>query len=136
MGKGEAFALLSAALWAYGVILYKRLGEDIAPLALNLQKNLIVLALVLPTWWIAVAGVGLMAGSVVMVKRVLEVEPLLPIVVLRLIGGVLGMALLIPASGKRFVLSELLPQRERLWLLLRAAAFGQYFSMLAWLAGY
>src|SRR6185436_7681725 len=52
MGKVEAFALLSAALWAYGVILYKRLGESVRPLALNLQKNLIVLALIVPTWWL------------------------------------------------------------------------------------
>ena len=242
MGKGEAFALLSAALWAYGVILYKRLGESVRPLALNLQKNLIVLALIVPTWWIAdggawpalsarelalsllsggigialadtlyfralnlvgagrvgilgnlysplvlvlsfavlgerltalqfagfglvstgvlivsrtggsmlpadkkslrrgvafgIAAVALMAGSVVMVKRVLEAQPLLPIVTLRLVGGVIVMALLIPLSGSRVRLSELVPARERWWLLLRAAAFGQYFSMLAWLAGY
>lgn len=242
MGKGEAFALLSAALWAYGVILYKRLGESVRPLALNLQKNLIVLALVIPTWWIAsggawpaldaqtialslasgavgialadtlyfralnlvgagrvgilgnlysplvlvlsfallgerltalqavgfglvstgvlivsqvgsapvaldtralrrgvllgIAAVALMATSVVMVKRVLEAQPLLPIVTLRLVGGVVGMALLIPASGSRIAARELLPTRDKAWLLLRAAAFGQYFSMLAWLAGY
>jgi drug/metabolite transporter (DMT)-like permease len=221
--------------------LYKRLGESAAPLTLNLQKNLIVLALVLPTWWIASAGawpalstqtvalsllsgvlgiavadtlyflalnlvgagrmgivgnlysplvivlsfailgerlslqqllgfvlvstgvlvvsqsgaaqeggaqalrrgvalgivaVGLMAASVVMVKRVLEAHPLLPIVLLRLVGGVLGMTLLIPASGSRIAWHELAPRREQLWLLLRAAAVGQYFAMLAWLAGY
>jgi drug/metabolite transporter (DMT)-like permease len=242
MGKGEAFALLSAALWAYGVILYKRLGESVRPLALNLQKNLIVLALIVPTWWIAdggvwprldayaiassclsgavgialadtlyfralnlvgagrvgilgnlysplvlvlsfavlgerltalqfagfglvstgvlivsqagasalptdakslrrgiaygIAAVALMAGSVVMVKRVLEAEPLLPIVTLRLVGGVVGLCLLIPLSGSRVTLEELVPRRVNWWLLLRAAAFGQYFSMLAWLAGY
>lgn len=242
MGKGEAFALLSAALWAYGVILYKRLGERVRPLALNLQKNLIVLALILPTWWIAsggawpaldfktiglslasgaigiavadtlyfralnlvgagrvgilgnlysplvlllsfavlgerlsalqfggfalvstgvlivsqagsttyvgdaralrrgvafgIAAVALMAGSVVMVKRLLEANPLLPIVMLRLVGGVIGMAVLIRANGSRIALAELLPARVDWWLLVRAAAFGQYFSMLAWLAGY
>jgi len=48
MGKGEAYSILSAALWAYGVILYQRLGRHVSPSALNLQKNLVVLALVLP----------------------------------------------------------------------------------------
>jgi drug/metabolite transporter (DMT)-like permease len=47
IGKGEAFAILSALAWAFGVILYKRLGERLPPLALNLRKNgLVLLALV------------------------------------------------------------------------------------------
>ncbi len=48
IGKGEAFSLLSAAAWAFGVILYKRLGERLPPLALNLRKNLVVLVMLLP----------------------------------------------------------------------------------------
>lgn len=52
LGLGEAFALLSALTWAGGVILYKRLGETLPPLVLNLVKNLLVLVLVLPTVWL------------------------------------------------------------------------------------
>jgi drug/metabolite transporter (DMT)-like permease len=48
VGKGELFAILSALTWAFGVILYKRLGERLPPLALNLRKNLLVLAMLLP----------------------------------------------------------------------------------------
>jgi drug/metabolite transporter (DMT)-like permease len=48
VGKGEAYSLLSALAWAFGVILYKRLGERLPPLALNLRKNLIVLAMLVP----------------------------------------------------------------------------------------
>lgn len=52
MGLGELFSLLSAAAWALGVIIYKRLGESLSPLALNLWKNALVLALLLPTAWL------------------------------------------------------------------------------------
>lgn len=48
IGKGEAFAILSALAWAFGVILYKRLGERLPPLALNLRKNALVLLALLP----------------------------------------------------------------------------------------
>jgi drug/metabolite transporter (DMT)-like permease len=48
IGKGEAFAILSALAWAFGVILYKRLGERLPPLALNLRKNTLVLLALVP----------------------------------------------------------------------------------------
>jgi drug/metabolite transporter (DMT)-like permease len=48
IGKGEAFSILSALAWAFGVILYKRLGETLPPLALNLRKNTLVLVALLP----------------------------------------------------------------------------------------
>jgi drug/metabolite transporter (DMT)-like permease len=46
---GELFALLSAAAWAVGVILYRRLGAALAPLTLNFLKNALVLAMLVPT---------------------------------------------------------------------------------------
>lgn len=49
MGMGEALSLGCALAWAVGVIIYKRLGEDLPPLKLCLFKNLIVLALVVAT---------------------------------------------------------------------------------------
>jgi len=48
MGKGELFSLASALAWAFGVILYAQLGRRIDPLALNLRKNVVVLAMLLP----------------------------------------------------------------------------------------
>ena len=47
-GWGELFALLSAAAWAVGVILYRRLGDKLEPLTLNFLKNSLVLAMLLP----------------------------------------------------------------------------------------
>lgn len=48
VGLGELLSLASALAWAFGVILYKRLGEHLPPLSLNLYKNLLVLAALLP----------------------------------------------------------------------------------------
>lgn len=53
MGVGELCSILAAATWALGVVIYKRLGESLSPLALNLLKNLLVLGLMLPTAWLA-----------------------------------------------------------------------------------
>lgn len=49
IGLGEACALGSAATWAVGVVMYRRLGEQLPPLALNAIKSVIVLTLLLPT---------------------------------------------------------------------------------------
>ncbi|GMV30716.1 MAG: hypothetical protein AMXMBFR59_28410 [Rhodanobacteraceae bacterium] len=239
MGLGETLAILSALAWSAGVIIYKRLGETIAPTRLNLMKNLIVLGFMAPslaliggppprlgaadlaitllsgTLGIAVAdslyltalnrlgaarmgvlgnfyspfvillsvlflgerlaplqvlgfvlvtsgvlvvgaraattpaerrelrrglalGIGsiaLMALAIVMVKRVLETQPLIWMVALRLFGGVGGLLLLFawrrespwaPTGGA--------PVR---WPVVLAGAFvGQYLSMLFWLGGY
>jgi drug/metabolite transporter (DMT)-like permease len=48
VGLGEFLSLASALTWALGVILYKRLGERLPPLSLNLYKNLLVLSALLP----------------------------------------------------------------------------------------
>ncbi len=241
MGLGETCSIGSALAWSIGVIIYKRLGETLPPLRLNLLKNLLVLAMLLPTLplvygfavphlpWTAIAlslasgalgiavadtlyfralnllgasrmgilgnlyspfvillsfiflgerlaalqvlgfalvtggvlvisgrraddgqaprdrrrglllgalAIVLMAVAIVMVKRVLEGQPLLWIVALRMVGGVAG--LLVPFV----LLREPVPApggtlRHTRWLPLIAAAFvGQYVSMLLWLAGY
>ncbi len=41
MGIGEFFALASAINWAVAVMLYKRSGETMSPMALNLFKNIL-----------------------------------------------------------------------------------------------
>jgi drug/metabolite transporter (DMT)-like permease len=45
---GELFALLSAAAWAVGVVLYRKLGAHLPPLTLNFLKNALVLAMLVP----------------------------------------------------------------------------------------
>ena len=45
---GEAGAFISAILWAIGVILYKKSGEVMHPVALNIFKNLLSLMLFIP----------------------------------------------------------------------------------------
>lgn len=240
MGLGETLAILSALAWSVGVIIYKRLGETIAPTRLNLMKNLLVLGFLLPSLavfggappslsggqlaitilsgmlGIAIAdslyltalnrlgaarmgilgnfyspfvillsflflgerlgplqllgfvlvssgvlvvgarnsnepterralrnglllGIGsiaLMAVAIVMVKRVLETQPLMWVVALRMTGGIGGLLLL-------FALRRQLPwpsaaERAGLrWPVVLLGAFvGQYLSMLLWLAGY
>jgi len=47
MGLGEALSIGSALAWAIAVIIYKRLGETLPPLPLNLLKNLLVLGMLL-----------------------------------------------------------------------------------------
>jgi drug/metabolite transporter (DMT)-like permease len=241
MGIGEAFSIGSALTWSGGVIIYKRLGETLPPLRLNLLKNLIVLALLVPTLlltpgtgWpslsltaiamtlcsgvlgIAVAdtlyfralntlgaarvgiignlyspfvivlsflflgehlnalqGVGfvlvsigvllvtrqraenvlaaaelrrgllygasaiaLMAVAIVMVKRVLEGQPLLWVVVLRLLGGIIGLVALFLWRREPLLPDARTAPRLRWRALILGAVLGQYVSMMMWLAGY
>lgn len=49
MGPGELYALISAVVWAFAVILFKRSGETVPPFALNLYRAFISLVLVLVT---------------------------------------------------------------------------------------
>ncbi len=46
---GETFALLAALTWACALVLFKRSGERIPPLALNLFKNVVGMVLLLAT---------------------------------------------------------------------------------------
>ena len=241
MGIGEACSIASALTWAGGVIIYKRLGESMPPLRLNLIKNLIVLGMIVPTVLLAhgfalpdlppsaialsltsgvlgiaagdtlyfralntlgagrmgivgnfyspfvivlsfvflderlnalqligfalvsggvlivsshdpqqrltpamlrrgamygVCAILLMAIAIVMVKRVLEAQPLLWIVLLRLFGGVLGMLVLFAVRREPLWTRDGSAAPLR-WPLLVAAAFlGQYVSMVLWMAGY
>jgi len=56
VGIGEAMALGSAATWAVGVILARQLGAHLPPLALNLLKNGLVLAVLAPVALVVHAG--------------------------------------------------------------------------------
>jgi drug/metabolite transporter (DMT)-like permease len=49
---GEVLALLTAMTWAIAVILFKKSGESVHPLTLNLFKNLLAFILFIPTVYI------------------------------------------------------------------------------------
>ena len=46
---GEFFALITAVVWAIAVILFKKSGENVHPIALNLFKNMLAILLFAPT---------------------------------------------------------------------------------------
>lgn len=84
----------------------------------------------------ALASVFLMAIGVVMVKDILETQPFIWTVELRLLGGLVGMAAYIVArkrwSAIAGVFSKPLP-----WVPILTGSFlGGYLSMMMWLAGY
>ena len=247
IGLGEILSIGSAACWASGVVMYRRLGESLPPLTLNFFKNVLVMCLLLPVvaWlyaahppqmggvqvgvallsgllglavadtlyfaalnvvgagrmgtignfyspfvltlsfaflgerlnlmqglgfllvssgvllvarpasgWrgvdasaqlrgalLGIGSVALMAVGIVMVKPILERQPLLWVTGLRMLGGLGGMLAIAAARGQ---LAQLLPPREALpgrtrlhWpTLVFAAVVGQGFSMVLWLGGY
>ncbi|UXI69242.1 DMT family transporter [Tahibacter amnicola] len=241
MGLGEALSILSALAWSAGVIIYKRLGESLPPMQLNLMKNLIVLGLLVPSLAVfadwppptlplsdlvitlvsgvlgiavadtlyfralnqlgaartgilgnffspfvillsfvflherlgpiqivgfvlvtagvltvgrqtvtdtvdrrairigiatGIAAIFLMAVAIVMVKPVLEAQPFVWVVSLRLVGGVTAMALAYAAFA-RTAPSTSQNRGPIPWRTLLAGAFvGQYLSMVLWLGGY
>ncbi len=49
MGMGEIYALISAIVWAFAVILFKKSGETVPPFALNVYRATVSLVLVLAT---------------------------------------------------------------------------------------
>ena len=50
---GPILALLTAVCWAFAVILFKRSGETVHPIGLNLFKAFLAISLLLPTIWIS-----------------------------------------------------------------------------------
>ncbi len=49
---GQSLALITAIVWAISVILFKKSGESVHPVGLNLFKNLLAVILFLPTLWL------------------------------------------------------------------------------------
>lgn len=49
---GEILSFAVAIIWAFAVILFKKSGETVHPIALNLFKNLLAMVLFLPTMFI------------------------------------------------------------------------------------
>ena len=237
---GEMLSIGSALAWATAVIIYKRLGETLPPLTLNLVKNLLVLGMLAltvlvlgtappqldalglgvtllsgvlgmafadslyfaalnrlgasragiignlyspfviglsvlflgesmrPLQWLGFALVSagvlvvsrarghaagldrhrlrqgvalgitaifLMAAAIVLVKPWLGGQPVLWIVLLRTLGGLLGL-LAVFAWRREAPWRTLSGHRVRWPLLLLAAFIGQYLAVLMWVAGY
>ncbi len=49
---GEIMALTTAIVWASAVILFKKSGETVHPIGLNLFKNVLAFVLIIPTMWL------------------------------------------------------------------------------------
>ncbi len=85
----------------------------------------------------AALAILLMAGSVIMVKRILETHSVWWVSSLRVAGGVAGLWLIGVGTGRDRSAAAAAPLPWRRWLLLVLAAFvGQFLSMLFWLNGY
>jgi drug/metabolite transporter (DMT)-like permease len=50
--QGESLALITAVVWAVAVILFKKSGESVHPIGLNLFKGVLAVILFVPTLWI------------------------------------------------------------------------------------
>jgi drug/metabolite transporter (DMT)-like permease len=83
----------------------------------------------------AMLAIVLMAVSIVLVKRVLEAQPLLWVTGLRMLGALAGMAAIAWLRGESAQLAP--PTVGMPWRKLAVAAFiGQFLAMVLWLAGY
>jgi drug/metabolite transporter (DMT)-like permease len=83
----------------------------------------------------AMLAIVLMAISIVLVKRVVEAQPLLWVTGLRMLGALAAMFAIALVRGET---RNLRPDAAGIpWLKLAAAAFvGQFLAMVLWLAGY
>ena len=114
------FALVSIGVW---VAAWPRTGSEPRP------------AHALRGFFLALRAVTLMAISVVMVKRVLEGQPLLWVTLLRMLGALAGMAVIAAVRGETALLAPATANMP--WARLILAAFiGQFVAMVLWLAGY
>lgn len=86
--------------------------------------------------WALVAAMALMATGIVTAKPMLESDPFIWAVQIRVIGGVASMLLLMLVQGRlTAVLGEF--RRAQAWPRTVTASFmGTYVAMLLWLAGY
>lgn len=88
IGIGEALSLGCALAWAVGVIIYKRLGEQVPPLQLTLLKNVIVLALITATVAVLASPAAAWFGLERLSMPALDGRT----IALTLISGVVGIA--------------------------------------------
>jgi len=114
------FALVSLGVW---VAAWPRRGAAPRP------------AHVVRGFGFALLAIVLMAVAIVLVKRVLEAQPLLWVTGWRMAGALLGMAVIALLRGEARYLAP--PTAGMPWARLVLAAFlGQFLAMVLWLAGY
>ena len=65
---GEIFAFVTAIVWASAVILFKKSGETVHPIALNFFKNILAIVLLIPTIYIFEGWLfeGFTSGEIIM----------------------------------------------------------------------
>lgn len=114
------------ALVAAGVLLvsYRQPAREVAPEVLG--KGVLI----------AAAAVVLMAVGVVMVKRILEEQPFLWVVQIRVLGGVAGMLAVMVLRRRVGVVWAQFRVPHNWTRILIASFFGTYLALLLWLAGY
>lgn len=84
---------------------------------------------------LALLSIGLMAVGIILVKRVLEAQPLLWVTGLRMVGALAGMVMVAAFTRQLALLHP--PSAGLPWRRLVIAAFvGQFLAMILWLAGY
>jgi drug/metabolite transporter (DMT)-like permease len=86
--------------------------------------------------FLGVGAVMLMSVGVVMVKEILERQPFLWVVELRLLGGVAAMLLLVMLRGQWRRLWVVYRSPHRWGTILTASFLGGYVATLLWLGGY
>jgi drug/metabolite transporter (DMT)-like permease len=85
---------------------------------------------------LAALAVVLMAIGVVMIKRILEQQPLLWVVQMRLVGGVGGMLLVMMLRRRTALVWSQLRAPHNWPQIVIASLFGTYLALMLWLAGY
>ena len=114
------FALVSLGVW---IAAWPRAGS--APHPQHAVRGFLI----------AMLAIVLMAVSIILVKRVLEQQPLLWVTALRMVGAIAGMAAIAWLRGETAQLAP--PTVDMPWRKLVFAAFiGQFLAMVLWLAGY
>jgi DME family drug/metabolite transporter len=87
----------------------------------------------------AIYGVGavfMMAAGVVMVKEILETQPFLWTVELRIAGGICGMLVYMLVSARWRSVKRNFSQPQPWGTVMFASFLGSYFALILWLAGY
>jgi len=87
----------------------------------------------------AMYGVGavfMMAAGVVMVKEILETQPFLWTVELRITGGICGMLVYMLVSARWQSVKRNFSQPQPWGTVMFASFLGSYFALILWLAGY
>ncbi|RPI78984.1 MAG: DMT family transporter [Desulfobacteraceae bacterium] len=83
----------------------------------------------------ALAGIVAMAVGIVMIKPILERAPLLWVLEVRLLSGVVGLALMLAwLPNRKEIISSLYIKKGWIYII-SGSVLGVYFSFLAWMAG-